>query len=245
MRLLRILLATLLFVFVLPASASVAVWIMQDRPSGWRNADWNASGLLPPAASENQAVIHVLAARTGGLKGALSVHSWLVIKPEGASGYDRYDKVGWGAPVRKNAYPADGRWYSNNPFVVATLRGAEAKKLIPLVERAIAEYPFARNGDYRIWPGPNSNSFVAHVLRQVPQLGATLPPNAVARDFLPGNAIFSADSDLADFHVNLFGLAGFAVGMRSGVELHFLGLVAGLDILRPALKIPGFGRVGL
>ena len=37
--------------------------------------------------------------------------------------------------------------------------------------------------DYRIWPGPNSNSFVAHVLREVPELGTTLPPNATGRDF--------------------------------------------------------------
>ena len=56
-----------------------------------------------------------MAARTGGLKGAFSVHTWIVIKKAGAKAYERYDKVGWGMPIRRNAYPADGRWYSNVP----------------------------------------------------------------------------------------------------------------------------------
>ena len=56
---------------------------------------------------------------------------------------------------------------------------------------------------------------------------------------LPGRA------DGRDFHASLGGLIGFAAGMRSGFEMHFLGLVAGLDFLRPALKIPGFGRLDL
>src|SRR6266567_1839912 len=44
----------------------------------------------------------------------------------------------------------------------------------------------ARAGDYRIWPGPNSNSFVATILRAVPELAVSLPPNAVGRDFRDG-----------------------------------------------------------
>ena len=46
-------------------------------------------------------------------------------------------------------------------------------------------------------------------------------------------------------HPSLDLAAGLAAGLRSGVELHFLGLVAGLDLRRPALKVPGFGRVDL
>jgi hypothetical protein len=40
------------------------------------------------------------------------------------------------------------------------------------------------------------------------------------------------------------GFAGVAVGWVEGVELNFLGLVAGVDIRRPALKLPGWGRIG-
>jgi hypothetical protein len=37
-------------------------------------------------------------------------------------------------------------------------------------------------------------------------------------------------------------LASFALGVRSGIEIHFLGLVVGLEFARPALKIPAYGR---
>lgn len=239
---------TLLFitlVFILPAFASLAWWAVQERPGSWRSADWSASGVLPHATDNPKAAIYVMAARTGGMKGALSVHSWLVLKRAGASSYDRYDKVGWGSPVRRNAYPADGRWYSNTPYVVAAITGEEAERLMPQVEAAIASYPFSQRGDYGIWPGPNSNSFTAHVLRNVPDLDASLPPTAVGRDYRPGLFTFDHTPDWSDVHVSLGGLAGVAAGLRSGVELHFLGLVAGLDLRRPALKVPGFGRVEL
>ena len=55
--------------------------------------------------------------------------------------------------------------------------------MIPAVEQAVKDYRYANAGDYRLWPGPNSNSFVAAVLRAVPQMKATMPPNAIGRDF--------------------------------------------------------------
>lgn len=235
----------ILVVFILPALASLAWWMLQDRPANWRAADWSSSGLLRSAPEADDAAIHVLAARTGGAKGAFAVHSWIVIKKPGRTDYERYDKVGWGNPIRRNAYAADGRWYSNAPAIVATLQGKEAERLIPAVERAIAGYPYSHAGDYTLWPGPNSNSFVAHVLHEVPDLGAVLPPNAIGRDFAPGVATFDIAPDRRDVHATLAGLVGFAAGARSGLELHFMGLVAGIDIARPALKIPAYGRLEL
>ena len=34
-------------------------------------------------------------------------------------------------------------------------------------------------------------------------------------------------------------------GRVEGVEINFLGLVAGLDLRHPALKLPGYGRLGM
>ena len=42
----------------------------------------------------------------------------------------------------------------------------------------------------------------------------------------------------------LNGLAGITVGAVEGLELHLFGLVAGVDFARPAILVPGFGRVG-
>ncbi len=167
------------------------------------------------------------------------------IKKPGSISYDRYDKVGWGSPIRHNAYAVDGRWYSNAPEIVASATGPEAARLIPEVEQAIADYRYSHRGDYRIWPGPNSNSFVAHVLRSTPDLGAILPPNATGRDYAPGLFAVDLASDWRDIHVTLGGFLGFAAGVRSGIEFHFAGLVAGLDLANPAVKIPAYGTVRL
>lgn len=245
MRILKIVTLFVAVVFLAPMATASAWWITLERPSSWRSANWSATGMLPDPEANHDAAIYVLAARTGGFKGAFAVHSWIVLKEAGASNYERYDKVGWGTPIRRDGYAADAAWYSNRPWIVAELTGKNAEAALPDVRKAIASYPFSRRGDYRIWPGPNSNSFTAHVLRETPQLDAVLPPNAVGRDYLSGGEWFAMDPGGRDIHVSLAGLAGLSVGVRSGLEFHLLGQTAGIDFKRPALKIPAIGRVGL
>jgi hypothetical protein len=124
------------------------------------------------------------------------------------------------------------------------VRGAEAAVLIPKVQAAITAYSYRNFGDYRIWPGPNSNTFTATVLRSVPELEATLPPNAVGKDFRAYPYLGLTDSHTG-VEASLWGLLGVKVAWVEGVELNFLGLVAGLDLRHPAVKLPGFGRIGL
>lgn len=234
----------LLLCFIAPALASLGVRAADSQPNSWRSADWSSSGHLPAAEDDAPAAVYVMAARTGGLKGALAVHSWIVTKPANG-GYTRYDKVGWGNPIRVNGYPADGRWYSNDPETLLALRGDEAARLIPKIEAAIAAYPHAARGGYVIWPGPNSNSFVAHVLRAVPELGIALPPEAVGRDYRPFGEFVTLSPDWRDLELSLGGYAGLAIGARYGLEVRIAGLVFGLDVLRPGIKLPGFGRIGV
>ncbi|WP_265515698.1 DUF3750 domain-containing protein [Nitratireductor luteus] len=241
MRKIKLTIAIIFGLFILPVLLFGAWWTIKERPTSWRTADWSASGLLTAAELSPAPVIYVLAARTGGLKGALSVHTWIVLKEEGGV-YERYDKVGWGSPIRRNAYPPDGRWYSNPPYLVKAISGDQAKSLIPLVRQAVAAYPYAAQGDYSIWPGPNSNSFVAHVLRNVPDLGATMPSNAIGRDYQPDWASFAYDRARGGIRLSLGGLVGVAAS-RWGVEFNLFGLVAGADFHDPALLLPGFGRV--
>ncbi len=232
-------------VYLLPTFASAGLWAIKDRPARWSDARWSSAGLLPKPEESDPAAIYVFSAMTGGLKGAVASHAWIVVKEKGAGNYTRYDKVGWGSPIRRNHRPADAYWYSNPPELVASVTGAKAELLIPKIEGAIAAYPYAEPGGYRIWPGPNSNTFVAHVLRTIPELGAVLPPHAVGRDYLPDGQIIHVDEDWKDVHVTLRGLVGFSAGLRSGLEVHFLGLVAGLDLTRPGIKLPAFGRIGI
>jgi hypothetical protein len=234
----------LLALFLLPLAARAAIFAFEDRPRSWRDADWSSIGSLPTAEQHPDARVLILTGRTGGWKGVLSVHSWVVVKRENARRWTRYDVVGWGNPVRINGWAPDGRWYGDRPTVIADLKGAEAEKLIPKIEAAIAEYRFNNTGDYRIWPGPNSNTFVATVLRAAPALGVTLPSNAIGRDFRP-QAYFGLTDSGTGVEANLWGLLGLKLGWVEGFEMNFFGLVAGLDLQNPALKLPGFGRLGL
>ena len=137
-----------------------------------------------------------------------------------------------------------GAGSATRPRVLVDVRGAQAAALIPRVKAAIADYSYNNFGDYRIWPGPNSNTFTATVLRAVPELEVTLPPNAVGKDFRAHPYLGWTDSGTG-IEASLWGLLGIKLGWIEGIELNFLGLVAGLDLRRPGVKLPGFGRIGI
>ncbi|MFY0732853.1 MULTISPECIES: DUF3750 domain-containing protein [Aurantimonas] len=245
MRPLKLLLLLIAGVYVLPAALSALLWWTGEHPGSWRQADWSSAQILPVPDDGTPAALYILAARTGGMKGAVSQHSWIVLKGDGASPYERWDKVGWGMPIRQNHRPADGLWYSNVPEIVVAVTGERAERLIPQVRDAIASYPFAASGGYHIFPGPNSNTFVAHVMRAVPGIAATLPAAAIGRDYPSEGRLVALDPDRAEFRLSLWGYAGLVVGWDSGFEVNFLGLVAGLDPRRLAIKVPAFGTYAL
>ncbi|MEJ2377327.1 MAG: DUF3750 domain-containing protein [Pseudolabrys sp.] len=230
--------------FLAPLIARAALYAIGNAPRSWRNADWSSTHLLPPARDDKPARVIVFTGLTGAWKGIFSVHSWIVIKPAGATQWTRYDVVGWGHPLRVNGWPPDGRWYGNRPVAIADVSGAQAAALIPKIEAAVEAYRYPRAGDYRVWPGPNSNSFTAAVLRAVPELGVSLPPNAVGRDYR-GRFYAGLTDSRTGIELNLHGLAVIKVGWVEGIELDLLGLVAGIDLRHPGLKLPGYGRIGL
>lgn len=235
---------TIFALFLAPILARAALYALGNDPRSWRDADWSSARLLPKAVDNRPARVIVFTGTAGAWKGIFAVHSWVVVKRENAREWTRYDVVGWGNPVRTDSWPPDGRWYGNMPVAIADISGAEAEKLIPRIEAAVRAYSFSHAGDYRVWPGPNSNSFTAAILRAVPELGLTLPPNAVGRDFRDGFYAGRTDSGTG-VELNLHGVAGIKLGWTEGIEINLLGLVAGLDLRHPGLKLPGFGRIGV
>jgi hypothetical protein len=241
---LRILLV-ILILFLLPLATHALWWLARDdlAPS-WNTADWSSAKLLPDPGAHEPAIVRIYAARTGRWRGIVAHHSWIVVKPKGALRYTRYDKVGWGSPVRTDAWPADARWFGNTPQLVTAMDGEEAERVIPDIRRAVAEYPYRSFGDYRVWPGPNSNTFVAHVIGRVPGFSVAMPPTALGKDFHALTDIVALTPSRTGVQVQLGGYLGVSVGWVEGVELNVLGLVAGFDLRRPALKLPGWGRLG-
>ncbi|HET9714860.1 MAG TPA: DUF3750 domain-containing protein [Pseudolabrys sp.] len=234
----------ILVLFLAPILARAFFYAIGDGPRSWRDADWSSTGMLPEASDFSPARIVIFTGTAGAWKGIFSVHSWIVFKRSGDTRWKRYDVVGWGTPVRADNWPADGRWFGNTPAVLADISGSDAEALIPRLETAVNAYQYARAGDYRIWPGPNSNSFVAEILRSLPELAVALPPNAVGRDFRSGFYIGQTDSGTG-IEISMNGVLGIKIGWVEGFELNVLGLVAGLDLRHPGLKLPGYGRIGI
>jgi hypothetical protein len=235
----------LLALLVVPIVVSAARYWMGDRSVDWQSADRSSAGLLPPPAAHPEALVRVFAARTVRWRGIFAVHSWIVFKEKGASRYTRYDYTAWGEPIRLNGFAADGRWFGDVPTAIAAADGDAATAMIPKIQAAIASYSWRSYGDYRAWPGPNSNTFVAAVLAAVPELQVALPPTAIGKDFPYAGNAFGWTPSGTGVRATLGGYLGVTAGWVEGLELNLLGAVFGLDIRRPAIKLPGIGRLGV
>ena len=180
-------------------------------------------------------------------RGIFGVHTWIAVKRTGAAAYTRYEVIGWRVDhglqaVRVNRFGPDDHWFGAHPERFLDRRGDGVEVLIDKVEAAIARYPYGRF--YRYWPGPNSNTFTAWVARAVPELRLHLPPTAIGKDYLPGGALVATSPSGLGLQVSAFGVAGVLAGWEEGIEVNVLGLIWGVDVKRPALKLPFAGRVG-
>jgi hypothetical protein len=237
----------LLFLLLIigPISVSTAAYLFNDRRENWQIADRSSAGLLPPAAQHADALVRVYAARTVRWRGIFAVHSWIVLKPRDATRYTRYDYTAWGEPIRVDGFAPDGRWFGALPQTVVAVDGDEAERVILQIRTVIESYRFSAYGDYRAWPGPNSNTFVQTVLNAVPELHAVLPPTAIGKDFPYDGGWWGRTASGTGVFVSLGGYLGLTIGWIEGVELNLFGGVLGVDLRRPALKFPGVGRLGV
>lgn len=156
-------------------------------PHDWRDASREPAGIAADPEQTPAPVIEFYAADAYSWRGWFAVHTWLAIKPEGASPYTVYEVVGWrvrsGLPaLRSYQTPTPDRyWYGARPEKILFIQGPKAKQLIPKVEAAIKRYPWA--SQYRVFPGPNSNTFPAWIGRQVPELELKMPFSAIGSGY--------------------------------------------------------------
>lgn len=234
-----------LVVFIVPLLVSACVF-GRDGVS-WQEARRDSSGLAPDPAHTPDAVIQVYAARAVSWRGIFAVHTWIVVKPGGADRFTRYEVVGFGVSetvpsIRVDRTGPDNYWFGAKPELVLDRRGKDVDAMIAKVRAAVDLYAYPH--EYRAWPGPNSNTFIAHIGRQVPELGLAMPSNAIGKDYLPGGALWARAPSDTGFQVSLLGLFGFLVARDEGIEINLLGFDIGLDFRTPALKLPGVGRIG-
>lgn len=212
----------------------------------WASAPRHSAAIAPdPAQLVDVAIVQVYAAATYGWRGFFAVHPWIIVKRGAETAYTRYDVVGWRAPhvVQRNYALPDGLWYGATPELLVEHRGEDAEAMIDDIEAAVRSYPFPNQ--YRSYPGPNSNTFLAHIGREVPALKLDLPANAIGKDYRALTSPLGVSPSGSGVQLTLLGLLGVSVGVQEGIEFNVLGLNFGIDLNTPALRLPFWGRWGL
>lgn len=162
-------------------------------------------------------------------------HTWIDLARGGA-----WHRIEWNThvaaigkdPIDESRARADERW--GRPVAVVTaVDGERAAAIAARVLAVATTYPSA--ADYRAWPGPNSNTFVEWLAREV-ELPVRLPPTAVGKDYTPWLRI-GVPATGTGLEVET-AIAGVQIGLREGVELHCFGMTAGIGLWPPSLTLP-------
>ncbi len=188
-RLKKFTVAVMLFVVLSIASLWVTSWALEPQPFGTAQA--------PDPLDYQDAIIQVYGADVWGFRGNFAIHTWIATKARGAAEYQVYQVIGWrlrrGRSVVSITEGNPSRpWYGSPAILLHEIRGDAAEALIDQVHDAALSYPFDR--EYKMWPGPNSNSFTAWIGLEVPGLNLELPVKAIGQSWMiSGHPALSAD----------------------------------------------------
>lgn len=212
----------------------------------WRTADRHSAHIAPDPAVVPEAVVQVYSARAFDWRGLFALHTWIAVKLPHAHAYQVLQVIGWRAFWGKSVVSIetdvpDRLWFGKVPTLLLDLRGKAAEKVIPLVQQAAQHYPYQRL--YRVWPGPNSNSFIAYIVRNVPELAVNIPANAVGMDYLENGRWHDVAPSHTGHQLSLLGVFGITVAKVEGLQFNILGLKYGIQFSPPALVLPGIGAI--
>ena len=212
----------------------------------YKDANRSSIGIAPTPAKTSKAIVQVYAAKAFNWRGLFAVHTWIAIKPKDGTHYTTYQVIGWNAYrnlplVDVSTGAPDRRWFGSDPTIIKTLIGTFAEVAIQKIKLAVKNYPYPET--YRAWPGPNSNTFVAYVLSQVPELNAAMPANALGKDYVLFNQFFSKVPNQSGYQLSLYGALGVSVSTQEGLQINLLGLTSGVSWEPWGIILPGIGLV--
>lgn len=152
----------------------------------WHTASRESAGIAPDPAVTSEAVLHIYGADAWSWRGWFAIHTWIAAKRTGDSEYTVYDVIGWrgryGSQVLGITQDIpDRHWYGAKPRLLKAHRGEGVEALIDAVDKAARDYPW--KDTYKVFPGPNSNTFTAWVVMQVPELELDLPFSAIGSGY--------------------------------------------------------------
>ena len=153
----------------------------------WRTARRDSAGIAPDPSTTSEPIVLVFGADAWGWRGWFAIHTWIATKGAGEEFYTVYDVVGWRSYRQQTVMSIardipDRYWYGEKPRVLKYRRGAGTQELIEAIDRAARAYPWKET--YKAFPGPNSNTFVAWIAQQVPELELRLPLSAIGKGYV-------------------------------------------------------------
>jgi hypothetical protein len=199
----------------------------------------------PTFERPREPVVQLVRARLPMPLKVIAVHYWFNAYDAHARRWERWELwqeqgVGpssWGHVHRDLMGPWDDVG-GGEPLLEAEWVGDEASRLVATLHRP-EDYP--DRATYRAWPGPNSNTYVAWVLRES-GVSADLDALGIGKDWR-GWVGGGATTTGTGLHFET-PLVGLKIGLVEGVEVHVLALTFGFALLRPTLKTP-FGSLSL
>lgn len=213
----------------------------------WRDASRVSTGIAPLAKELKEDIVLVYYARAFSWRGYFGVHPWIAWKKVSQQQYNVAQVTSWnirrsGSAISLDKDLPDRKWFDSKPELLYEARGPRATVIIDKIPELLKAYPFKDR--YRVWPGPNSNTFIAYLLRNIEELDIELPAHAVGKDYLGPGQFLTHTASNTGFKLSLYGLLGMTAGLKEGLELNLFGLHFGLDLWPPALKLPIAGRLG-
>jgi len=191
---------------------------------------------LDPPPPGNETIVAVLTGTLPAPMNDIARHPWFAVRRAGATEWRVYEVPYLGTetdPFRDHTPYGD-------PILHHVWRGAEADRAAACLEAKAQAW--IDSHPYRFYPGPNSNTFGAAMLRAC-KLHASLPATAIGKDWhgLIGGGVTTEGTGLE----LQTAVAGVRIGLKEGVQIHVLGLEFGIDLWPPALIVPfGPGRIG-
>ncbi len=209
--------------------------------------------LLAPQPSsipeEEEYVVAVKSRRVGYRRLWWAHHYFIHVKtPES----DRWRTFAWrggggDGDFRGREPPDDAPWEDHFEHRLERVRlhavytGERAREIAAQLEK-LDRTVRGKRGRYRVWPGPNSNTYVADMGRSVGGLAFDIDHNASGKDY---TRYFQAGVSTTKIGVAVDTWPlGVQLGLIEGIELHFFQGTLGVSFFPPALKLPFLQRLG-
>ncbi|MCC7012993.1 MAG: DUF3750 domain-containing protein [Planctomycetes bacterium] len=167
-------------------------------------------------------------------------HTWLDVKRGDEGAWVRIEVEGKRTggtlePIPASAARADVRW-RREVELHDVLVGERAERVALALDAAVARLGPRYASDYQAYPGPNSNTFIAELAREIPELELCFDHNALGKDYAGWGTLALAPSGTG-VRLDTWPL-GLTLAAREGLELHLAQLVFGVQLWPPRVQLP-------